>query len=391
MSELEEVSLAYVANYAKDKVEASVLTASNYISTENMLVDRAGITSSNYVPEYGNVCGFRENDILVSNIRPYFKKIWFADKHGGCSNDVIVFRSKSNVYPKYLYYQLSQNDFFDFMMAGSNGTKMPRGNRNSIPHYRFLLPSLSTQRRIASILSAYDDLIEKNLKRIKLLEELAQRTYEEWFVKFRVNGEAFAIDKQTVLPEGWEKKRLVDLLTLNYGKALKADERRFGNFPVYGSSGVVGFHESFLVKGPGIIVGRKGNVGSVFWCEKNFHPIDTVYYVDSDISHYFLYFNLKKQNFINNDAAVPGLNRNAAYMADSFLPPNDLLESFDALVRPSFDSIENFQNQNSLLKQSRDILLPRLMNGTISVGQAEESFAMAAEPEEEYNTITDNG
>lgn len=291
---------------------------------------------------------------------------------------------KDEVDPIFMGFYLRSPKFRAEISAYSNLITRASLNNAAINKLRIYIPDYTTQKKIGSILVQYNRLIENNLKRIKLLEESAQRTYEEWFVKFRVNGVVLTIKEETGLPEGWERKRLVDLLTLNYGKALKSDERRYGSFPVYGSSGLIGFHDTFHVKGPGIIVGRKGNVGSVFWCEKNFHPIDTVYYVETDISHYFLYFNLKKQNFINNDAAVPGLNRNAAYMADSFLPPNSLLESFDHVVKPVFDSVENLQNQNSRLSQSRDVLLPRLMNGTICPKQVEERFALAAEPEGKY-------
>lgn len=363
-----EIELGTVAKYGKDKIDAEYLNSENYISTDNMLQDKQGISASEYVPSEGRASKFKKGDILVSNIRPYFKKIWFAKNDGGCSNDVIVFKSEINkVEPKFLYYQLSKDEFFDFMMAGANGTKMPRGNKDSIPTYKLLLPPLPTQRKIASILSAYDDLIENNLKRIKLLEELAQRTYEEWFIKFRINGKQLKINTESGLPEGWEKKKLKNILTLNYGKSLKADERIKGDFPVYGSSGIVGSHNCSLVSCPGIILGRKGNVGSVFWSEKKFYPIDTVYYVASEISFYFIYFNLKSQSFINNDAAVPGLNRNAAYMMDSFLPSREILDSFDKFIKPTFDVIENLQNQIHLLKESRDILLPRLMSGNIEV------------------------
>ena len=109
------------------------------------------------------------------------------------------------------------------------------------------------------------------------------------------------------IPEGWDTTRLGEVLTLEYGKALKEADRHGGPVPVYGSSGVVGYHSQTLTAGPGIIVGRKGNVGSVFFCPSDFWVIDTAYYVRSELSPYFLYFNLLSQNFLNNDAAVPGV------------------------------------------------------------------------------------
>ena len=103
----ENYQLKEIARYWTGKVEASVLDATNYISTDNLIPDRGGVVNSNYVPTSGNANSYSENDVLISNIRPYFKKIWFADKQGGCSNDVLVFRAKENVDPLFLYYQLS--------------------------------------------------------------------------------------------------------------------------------------------------------------------------------------------------------------------------------------------------------------------------------------------
>ena len=163
------------------------------------------IVYSNYVPTSGKANSYSENDVLISNIRPYFKKIWFADKEGGCSNDVLVFRANEKVEPLFLYYQLSKDAFFEDMVAGSNGTKMPRGNKKSIMEFKLQIPPLSTQRRIAAILSAYDDLIENNLKRIMLLEEKA-------FLRY----------KKIVREESLEKIKLKEVAVLN-GESLKSN------------------------------------------------------------------------------------------------------------------------------------------------------------------------
>lgn len=407
MIEWEEVSLSNVADYAKDKIEAKVLDASNFISTENMLVDRAGITSSSYVPGNGKVCGFKKNDVLVSNIRPYFKKIWFADKPGGCSNDVIVFRSKSNVDPKYLYYQLSQNEFFDFMMTGANGTKMPRGNRNSIPHYRFLLPSLNIQRSIASILSSYDDLIENNLQRIKLLEELAQRTYEEWFVKFRINGEDLVIDKATGLPVGWERKRLGEIAVVNRSNLKKgfSDKIKYVDISSVSTGVIDSYIEYEFDEAPGR-ARRIVRHGDIIWScvrpnRRSYshvcNPIENLIVstgfaviTPTSIPTSYLYQYVTTGSFVGyltnlaGGVAYPAVTSNVFEDAEVVIPTTSLVKNYDKIFNPALEAISNYRNQNQLLTQSRDILLPRLMNGTISIAEAEESLAKAAETKEIY-------
>ena len=178
---------------------------------------------------------------------------------------------------------------------------------------KFSIPEdVKEQTRIADLAAQYDNLIENNRRRIQLLEESARLLYKEWFVHLRFPGHEHVkiIDG---VPERWEKKTIREVLTLNYGKALKADDRVPGLFSVYGSSGDIGNHNKPLVKAPGIIVGRKGNVGSIYWVNKDFWPIDTVYFVNNEESNLYLYHALQKVSFINTDVAVPGLNRDMAY------------------------------------------------------------------------------
>lgn len=264
----------------------------------------------------------------------------------------------------YMYYILI--NLTSYFHSQSYGAAIQNINTDILRETKIQLPPLPTQQKIASILSAYDDLIENNLKRIKLLEEAAQHLYWEWFVKFRFPGWE-AVRVVDGLPEGWERKKLNEVLELYYGKALKAEDRKEGIVPVFGSSGIVGFHNLTLAKGPGIIVGRKGNVGSVFWSFDDFYPIDTVYFVSSKISFYFLFFNLKTQNFVNSDSAVPGLNRNSAYQLEAIVPESEILEEFERIVQPFFRQKNILEKQNQRLKEARDLLLPRLMNQMIEV------------------------
>jgi len=267
---------------------------------------------------------------------------------------------------KYLCYAFRDPAFQARMRSGADQGTRPYIGIRAQRRLRIVYPAPPIQRSIADILSAYDDLIENNRRRMALLEESARLLYREWFVRLRFPGYEHTriIDG---VPDGWELKTLGECVTLNYGKALKAEVRVNGEYPVYGSSGIVGSHEKPLVQGPAIILGRKGNVGSVYWSSKSFYPIDTVYFVDAESSNLYLYHALKQMHFISTDVAVPGLNRDFAYSRPLMRPTGNLLRAFLETVTPIHAQLDKLDEMNQKLRAARDLLLPRLMSGEIAV------------------------
>ena len=155
--------LSSICEYRKGKVDVSTLNLDTYVSTENMLSNKAGITRASSMPTAKQTQKYKKGDVLVSNIRPYFKKIWQAKYDGGCSNDVLVFRANENVCEDFLYYVLADDTFFAYSMATSKGTKMPRGDKSSIMQYEVAEFDVGQQRKIASILRSMDKKIELNI------------------------------------------------------------------------------------------------------------------------------------------------------------------------------------------------------------------------------------
>ena len=147
--------LSNAAFYSNERVKGANIDKEDFVSIDNMLQNKCGITNSVTIPT-GNLIAYQRGDTLVGNIRPYLQKIWFANKDGGCSPDVLVFKSKPSNDDKFLYYSLFRDDFFIHMMKGAKGTKMPRGDKSQI--MRFEIPDfdLPTQQKIASVLSALD-------------------------------------------------------------------------------------------------------------------------------------------------------------------------------------------------------------------------------------------
>lgn len=219
-------NLADICEYVKGKVDVTILNKDTYISTENMIPNKGGITSASSLPTITQTQAFFAGDILVSNIRPYFKKIWFAEFDGGCSNDVLVFRAKDGVNKRFLYYVLADDAFFDYSMVTSKGTKMPRGDKVSIMKYEVPVFSYEEQGKIAGILEVLDRKIKLNTEINKNLEQQAQAIYRSWFV----NYEPFDGTK----PDDWSDGTIDDLGTeIICGKtpSTKKSEYYGGNTP----------------------------------------------------------------------------------------------------------------------------------------------------------------
>ena len=145
--------------YSDSRISIDELDEDNYVGVDNLLQNKAGKTISNYLPSSGNYSEYRENDILIGNIRPYLKKIWMADNCGGANADVLVIRlSNEGVLPKYLYYLLSSDKFFSYNMQHAKGSKMPRGSKQAIMNYSIPVPSIEEQSRVIGILDKFSRL-----------------------------------------------------------------------------------------------------------------------------------------------------------------------------------------------------------------------------------------
>lgn len=323
----------------------------------------------------GSNSKFQNGDTVFARITPCLENGKIAqikglttDKAIG-STEFFVFRGKKEVsISDFVYYLCKTNIVRDTAvnsMTGASGRQ--RADLKALKKLRLHCPqNTGIQQKIASILAVYDELIEVNNQQIALLEEEARELYKEWFVRMRFPGYK-SVKFVNGVPEGWKIKNLGDILELAYGKALREEERIEGDYPVYGSSGIVGTHINALIQGPVIIVGRKGNVGKVYISFKDCYPIDTVFYSLTHYPLYYVYFLLKDQTFIEGDAAVPGLNRNQAYKIVVKMPDLKLIESFNEFCEVNFSKIENLQLQNQHLVEIRDRLLPRLMSGKLSI------------------------
>jgi type I restriction enzyme S subunit len=291
----------------------------------------------------------------------------------------------------YLYYAI--RNAIAQIKRNTHGAVFDTITRETFKHIKLRIPKIQVQVAISNILGCLDKKISHNQEINRTLEAIAQALFKSWFVNFdpvRAKAEGRVpegIDAETatffpdgfeesqlgLVPKGWGIEKIENLLELAYGKALKATDRVLGAVPVYGSGGITGFHNKSLVKEPSIIVGRKGTVGSLYWEDKSFFPIDTVFYVKTKEPLTYCYYLLKILGLegMNTDAAVPGLNRNNVYRLPIVKASKNAIQAFDKIVSPLRQKIFSNLEQANTLTVLRDTLLPRLISGQLEVSNDE--------------------
>ncbi len=369
------MKLKDIAIYVKDRVEIEKLSLHNYISTENMLPEKGGVQTASSLPSISMTSGFRKDDILTSNIRPYFKKIWIANKEGGCSNDVLVLRAKNNCHPKFLYYVLSENRFFDYSTASAKGTKMPRGDKSAIMEYKVPDYCVPEQIQIADILSSLDDKIAFN-KRINDNLEKSMSTLFDFY---------FGLDNSE--SNKYKGAFLTDIATFINGLAMqkfrpKEDEKgipvlkikELGQKSCDSSSDICSpsIKSDYIVNDGDVIFSWSGTLLVDIWsggkCGLNQHLFKVT---SSNYPLWFAYLwtRMHLNNFIriSKDKAVTmgHIKRVDLERAEISIPTDDTMQKLDKIFTPIFDSCVTIRVENRKLSQIRDSLLPKLMSGEL--------------------------
>lgn len=371
------VKLADICEYVKGKTPVSELNNEIYISTENMLPNKMGITLASSLPNAEQTQIYKQNDVLVSNIRPYFKKIWKAEWDGGCSADVLVIRAKEGVCQDYLFFVLSDDRFFEYSMATSKGTKMPRGDKFSIMQYEVELPSYEEQRKIASILYDIEEKIKLNNKINYNLFEQMESLYKSWFVRYDAfNG---------VKPEHWKKTDIYAISNIIYGapfasKLFNTDgegkpiirirDLKEQSFVTYTTEE---HPKGYLLQPADIVVGMDGEFRPYIWGNSEAWLNQRVCVFDNlrKNGKAFLYYTIKPLlNVIEQTQVATTVIHIGKKDFDAFeivLPDNETLDKFDDITSPMIQQIVSNSFENKMLAATRDALLPKLMSGEIDL------------------------
>jgi type I restriction enzyme S subunit len=288
---------------------------------------------------------------------------------------LLIRPDRSKVIPAYLNYLLNGPVIQGVIHAKTNGATVPHLNMKDVRGLVLPeLPPLPIQLRIAGILSAYDELIDNSQRRIEILEAMAHALYREWFVHFRFPGhESVPLVPSPLgeIPDEWEVGRLDDLLVLQRGFDLPKAKRLEGEVPVYAATGVTGFHNKAIVKGPGVVTGRSGTIGSVIYVHEDFWPLNTALWVKEfpkakPLYAYYVLLSLDLKQF-NSGAAVPTLNRNDIHGLDALIPPRQLQQRFQDIASSMLNQARTLGLQIKNLRCTRDLLLPRLLSGQLDV------------------------
>lgn len=355
--------LSDICFYAKGKIDVSDLTNTYYVSTENMLPNKAGVTAALSLPSTAQTQAYQKGDVLVSNIRPYFKKIWFADCNGGCSNDVLVLRAKENTDARFLYYVVSDDAFFNYSSATSKGTKMPRGDKTAIMQYEVPYFELTTQKKIAGALSDIDYKIALNNNINNNLEQQVSVLYQSWFEDFEItNG---------ICPENWSHQELSTIADIASGKRppVKSDTcNEKTPISIVGAASVMGFTSEANHTDKILVTGRVGTHGVIqrfntpCWTSDNTLVITSPYYeFTNQILHRIDYSSM------NRGSTQPLITQGDMKKVVVLVPDEDTLAKFEKFAGSLMAKLEANNNENVKLASLRDTLLPKLMSGELDV------------------------
>lgn len=370
--------LSSLCSYAKGKVSVDTLSKRNYVSTENMMPNKGGIVDAGALPSAQYTQQYIKDDILVSNIRPYFKKIWMADDDGGCSNDVLVFRADRGCDSTFLYYILANDAFFNYASATSKGTKMPRGDKTAIMQYKVPCFNYETQLRIGKLLRSIDDRIAVNKKINDNLQQQLFSLYEnmataspclkEYTLSNLCDFQEGYVNPPQTHPEYFDGE-VKWLRAVDINESFIIETSR-----TLTKAGFESAKKSALLFEPNTIaISKSGTIGRLgiiadYMCGNraviNIAPHDT-----NMLAFIYCFLKSKQQEF--PDMAVGSVQKNL-YVSlleplSVSIPDNESLTAFNAVGASILGMIHNNCVENTDLANLRDTILPKLMSGEIDV------------------------
>lgn len=314
----------------------------------------------------------KEDDLIIARTGAttgYNYVVEKGTKDSVFASYLIRFNYDRNIfYPKYIKYVFKSKTYYNFVNNYIGGSAQPGMNARVLG--RFLIPYFEYDKQvmIANALLQYDELIQNNTKRIKLLEKMAENLYKEWFVRFRFPWHE-EVEFENGLPKGWESKKLSEVFEVKYGKDHKNIED--GDIPILGSGGVMRYGNKSLYSGESVLIPRKGSLNNVMYMNEDFWTVDTMFYTKLIIENIgkYAFYTLNNMDLAsyNSGAALPSMTTDILYHLKIVVPTQNVLIKFNEIVDSLYKKKEQLLYINNNLIKQRDLLLPRLMSGKLEV------------------------
>ena len=394
--------LSSIAYYVTDKISSNDIALSEYITTDCILQNKKGREiATNLPPQPCCLTRYQHGDVLIANIRPYLKKVWFADIDGGASSDVLVFRAKEGHSPSFLYAVLLQDSFFDYVMQGAKGSKMPRGDKEQILRYE--MPTLScSEESIGTFFLNLDQKIRLNEQINQNLEAMAKQLYDYWFVQFDFpnedgkpykssGGEMVWNEKlKRNIPVGWHCGNLFEIAVFTNGLACqkfrpKDDEESLPVIKIREMHDGISddteevasnIPESVKVYNGDVLFSWSASLEVMLWAYGHGGLNQHIFKVTSanDFPKSFYYFQLLDYIDVFKKVAearkttMGHITQDHLQQSTIAIPDNkDIAVRFEELISPIFEQVVKLHEEISNLTKQRNELLPLLMNGQVSV------------------------
>lgn len=345
-----KVKLGDCAQLIKSRVDTEEALEDSYVSTDNMLPNRGGIKfGDSNLPKSKTVNDYQKGDILVSNIRPYFKKIWFADRNGTRSGDVLCFRARNvGILDEYLYCVLQSDSFFNYVVATSKGTKMPRGDKKAILNYEFDLPSREEQYKKCNPIL----LIEK--------KNCLNNQINDNLTKLRNLQYRQLINSNTV-----RKVKITELFNIFYGKSLPKSKLINSGIQVFGANGLMGYtSEPSIIEKPTVTITSRGSgSGYVSYLDvgKAFLTNNLLYLDDkNNLGLSFAFETIKASNpnqFVTGSAQPQLTIKNLSQLDITVPVDRAVIDEFRKEMHPIESTMRNNNLENYELKKLKDTLI----------------------------------
>lgn len=316
----------------------------------------------------------RKGDVLYSVVGSYGIPVYAdTDLEIAFQRHIAILKPSSTVDSRFLYYSVLSPAFYNAADNVAIGAAQKTITLSALRNLEIPLPQLPVQRHIADVLSAYDDLIENNRRRIAILEETARLTYRKWFGGHNISADGAVRFRHEVTKGGRGSVRaktttLGDVAEVLYGK----DHKKIpdGAIPIFGSGGVMRYGATAIFDKPSVLIPRKGTIGNVMYVDEPFWTVDTMFYTRFKLPNMekMLYYQLCDYNLaaMSTGAAVPSMTTAILNSLEIKVPPDDLRVEFDMAVEPMFVQKRLLKKQNAALATARDMLLPRLMKGGVA-------------------------